>query len=82
MATVICQAVKNGEVKQRSKASIEWYDENNKPQYYCCGYNDASTEELIDSCKNCPDLVCGEKYENDFKDFQKRLGLGALPYEE
>ncbi|GEM_PF-2000969 len=48
-----CQAVQNGEVKEKGKPSIECYDDNGKPVYYCYGWNDASTEELIETCSNC-----------------------------
>jgi len=48
-----CQAVKNGEVKRKGKPSIEYLDDNGKPVYYCYGYIDYGTEELIPTCSNC-----------------------------
>jgi hypothetical protein len=48
-----CQAVKKGEVKQKGKPSIEYHDTNGKPVYYCHGYIDCGTEELIKTCANC-----------------------------
>jgi hypothetical protein len=48
-----CQAVKNGEVKIKSKASIEYHDNNGKPVYYCYGYIDNGTEDLIETCSKC-----------------------------
>ncbi len=59
----------------RGTPSIEWYDENNKPQYYCEGWVDSSTEEPIKECVACPDFVRGEQLEKDFKEYQKRMGL-------
>lgn len=56
MATVICKAKKNGEVKRRGKPTIEFYKDE-KPQYYCYGYIDATTDELIEDCKRCRDFV-------------------------
>ena len=43
-------------VKRRGKASLEFY-KNGKPQYYCSGYIDAMTDELIDECKRCKQHV-------------------------
>lgn len=48
-----CQAVKNGEVKRKGKPSIEYHDDNRKPVYYCYGYIDCGTEDLIPTCANC-----------------------------
>ena len=51
-----CKAKINGEVIKKGKASIEFYKDG-KPQYYCYGYVDASTDELIETCKNCKENV-------------------------
>lgn len=51
-----CKAKTNGEVSKRGKSSIEGYKDG-IPQYYCYGYNDSSTEELIETCKNCKENV-------------------------
>ena len=48
-----CQAVKNGEVKRKGKASIEYHDDTGKPAYYCYGYIDNGTEDLIETCSKC-----------------------------
>ena len=72
MAKVNCKAINSNEgITIRGKATIEWYDDNNKPQYYCMGYNDASTEEPISACKNCIDFVGGVQIEIDFKKFKE-----------
>lgn len=42
---------RNG-VKDVGRSSIEWY-KNGKPQYYCYGYIDQRTDELIEECKQC-----------------------------
>lgn len=52
-----CLAVKNKIVPNRGKPTIEFYDENNKPQYYCMGYMHSDTECAIDECKKCVDFV-------------------------
>jgi hypothetical protein len=57
VAKTICKAKKLGEVKRRGKASLEWRDEDGTPHYYCYGYNDGSTEELIPVCRECIDNV-------------------------
>lgn len=57
MAKTVCEAKKTGRVKRRGKPSVEWRDEDGTPHYYCYGYNDASTEELLDVCKECRDNV-------------------------
>jgi len=48
-----CQAVKNKEVKKKGKPSIEYHDDNGKPVYYCYGYIDYGTEDLIETCSKC-----------------------------
>lgn len=56
MATVICKAKKKGIVKRRGKPTIEFYRDE-KPQYYCYGYVDYSTDDPIEDCKRCKDFV-------------------------
>lgn len=43
-------------VKDRGKPSIEFYKDG-KPQYYCYGYIDQRTDELLKECKECPEHV-------------------------
>lgn len=57
MAVTVCKAKKTGQVKERGKASIEWRDEDETPHYYCYGYTDASTEDLLPVCRECRDNV-------------------------
>jgi len=57
MAKTICRAKETRQVKERGKASIEWRDEDGTPHYYCHGYVDNSTEELLPVCKECRDNV-------------------------
>lgn len=72
MSKTNCIAVKKEEgIIRRGEATIEWYDNNNKPQYYCRGYNDSSTEEPLNTCKNCIDFVYGSQIEIDFKKFKE-----------
>ena len=46
----------NNGVKERGKASIEFYKDG-KPQYYCYGYIDPRTDELLKECKECSEHV-------------------------
>lgn len=48
-----CPAKAKGEVQCRGEASVEWYDENGKPRYFCRGYIDRMTDDLIDTCATC-----------------------------
>lgn len=56
MGKVVCKAVKLGVVSRRGRPSAEWYKDG-KPQYYCCGYIDKMTDELIETCRQCEDNV-------------------------
>lgn len=47
-----CPAKDKGEVPRRGQASAEFY-ENGKPRYFCRGYIDKMTDELIDTCRSC-----------------------------
>ena len=42
----------NVEIHEKGRASIEWYKEG-KAQYYCYGYKDRRTDELIEECQKC-----------------------------
>jgi hypothetical protein len=57
MSKTICKAKKLGKVKERGKASLEWHDKDGTPHYYCYGYKDARTEELLPICRECRDNV-------------------------
>ena len=57
MSKTICKAKTSGEVRQRGIASMEWRDKDGKPQYYCYGYKDLSTEEPLPVCMECRDNV-------------------------
>ena len=48
-----CPAKQKGEVRERGQASIEYYDDNHKPVYYCHGWIDKKTDELIETCTVC-----------------------------
>ncbi len=56
MAKTVCKAVKTNEVPRRGKPSVEWHKEG-KPQYYCYGWKDNMTDELLEVCRNCKDNV-------------------------
>lgn len=56
MGRVICAAAKKGEVPRRGDPTIEFYKDG-VPQYYCYGYVDGSTDEPLDTCRNCRDNV-------------------------
>lgn len=46
----------------RGKPTAEWF-KNGKPQYYCHGYIDRKTDDLLPECAACPDHV--NKAEDD-----------------
>lgn len=54
---VRCKAKKLSHIKRKGKPSIEWHDREGNPQYYCCGYVDFMTEELMDVCFQCKNNV-------------------------
>lgn len=51
-----CELVKRYAVK-RGRPSIEFYDDDGDPQYYCMGWVDMASEEIFETCRNCPDFV-------------------------
>ena len=56
MSRMVCRAKKTGTVAERGKASIEWHKDG-EPQYYCYGYKDKMTDDLLDVCRDCKDNV-------------------------
>lgn len=56
MAKTVCMAVKEGTVKRRGKPTIEFHKDG-IPQYYCYGYTDKITDELLEVCRSCRDNV-------------------------
>ena len=72
MGKIYCKAIKTEDsITIRGKPTIEWY-EDGKPQYYCMGYKDSSTEEPLKSCKNCQDFISGTQIEIDFEKFKDK----------
>ena len=51
-----CKAKLRKDIKERGKPSIEFYFDN-KPRYFCYGYIDQRTDELIEECRICPEQV-------------------------
>ena len=66
-----CRAKESGKVSRRGEASIEWYKEG-KPQYYCYGYIDKMTDELLPECKECLRHVY--KAKDDLNEYNRRAG--------
>nr|DAY83256.1 MAG TPA: His-Me finger endonuclease beta4-alpha2 domain [Caudoviricetes sp.] len=66
---MVCRAKESGKVIRRGKPSIEWY-KNGKPQYYCCGYIDARTDEALPECKECRQHV--DKAQDDLEAWNRR----------
>jgi hypothetical protein len=56
MAKTVCKAVKTYEVPRRGKTSHEW-TKDGKQQYYCYGWKNKMTDELLEVCRNCKDNV-------------------------
>lgn len=67
-----CKAKLRQDIKDRGKPSIEFEFEG-KPRYFCYGYIDQRTDELIDECRNCPEHV----YKAD--EVMKKLKNGEKP---
>lgn len=56
-----CPAKAKDEVPSRGSPSIEFYKDG-KPQYFCIGWNDPKTDELIETCANCrQNVIYAEK---------------------
>lgn len=69
-----CIAIKKEKgIYRRGEPTIEWYDENSKPQIYCRGYKHLFNDEPLKSCKNCTDFVLGAQIEKDFNNFKNRI---------
>lgn len=67
---MVCRAKENGKVSKCGKPSIEWYA-GGKPQYYCCGYIDKMTDELLPECKEC--RVHVSKAQEDLDAWNRRV---------
>ena len=67
-----CKAKERGKVSRRS-TSIEWYKDD-KPQYYCYGYIDKMTDDLLPECKECRSHV--SKAQDDLDKFYGRADNG------
>ena len=70
MGCLAKQTPGNG-IKDVGRSSIEWYKDG-KPQYYCYGYIDQRTDELIEECKQCPRQV--NKAQEDLDEYRKNGG--------
>ena len=66
-----CKAKEHGKVVYRGKLSIEWYKDG-KPQYYCYGYIDKMTDELLPECQECSSHVY--KAQDDFDEYRRSVG--------
>ena len=64
-----CKAKERGKVSRRGEPSIEWYKDG-KPQYYCYGYIDKMTDELLVECKECRSHVY--KAQGDLDEHNRR----------
>ena len=64
-----CKAKERGKVSRRGEPSIEWYKDG-KPQYYCYGYIDKMTDELLVECKECRSH--GYKAQGDLNEHNRR----------
>lgn len=67
--TMACKAKERGKVSRRGELSIEWYKDG-KPQYYCFGYIEKMTDELLQECKECRSHV--SKAQDDLDKFYGR----------
>ena len=70
-----CLAKKRPDIKDIGKSSIEFYKEG-KAQYYCYGYIDPRTDELIEECKQCRRQV--DKAQEDLEKYIKERNGGIV----
>lgn len=66
---MVCRVKESGKASRRGEPSIEWYRDG-KPQYYCYGYIDKMTDELLSECKECRRHV--RKAQDDFDEYNRR----------
>ena len=66
-----CKAKSSGKVSRRGQPSIEWY-RGGKPQYYCYGYIDKMTDDLLLECNECRSHVRKAQYDLDA--WNRRVG--------
>lgn len=71
MSKMACKAKLSGKVSRRGQPSIEWYKDG-KPQYYCYGYIDKMTDELLPECKECRSHVY--EAQTDLDEYKRRAG--------
>lgn len=71
MAKTVCKAKKLGKVKRRGKPSVEFHKDG-IPQYYCYGYINKMTDELIEECANCIDHV--SRAQDDLDEWREEKG--------
>lgn len=72
-----CRAKESGKVIRRGKPSIEWHKDG-KPQYYCCGYVNTMTDDVLPECKECRNYV--DKAQDDLdkwnrRDYERKKGI-------
>ena len=66
-----CKAKEINNVSRSGLPSIEWYKDG-KPQYYCYGYIDKMTDELLPECKACQSHVY--KAQDDLDNYNRLVG--------
>lgn len=64
-----CNAVLSGKVNRKGRPSVEWY-KGEIPQYYCYGYIDNMTDELLPECKQCNKHI--DQAQEDFESWNRR----------
>ena len=67
------KAKDGGKVSRRGEPSVEWYKDG-KQQYYCYGYIDKMTDELLPECKVCRSHV--SKAQDDLEAWLKQPAKG------
>ena len=66
-----CPAKQKGEVARKGRPSIEFFDKQGKPVYYCMGYVNEMNDELNGTCAACRQNVIYAQ-----EDFEKAMKEG------
>ena len=62
-----CPAKDNGEVRYKARSTVELII-NGNPVFFCQGYIDRMTDELLETCRNCKrNTINADEYVDEVK---------------